>query len=112
MPGTPIAQGQVPGANLIPASPPQVLSLGNRAPALVPHAVAGNGVPDKLASAVPAYEPRLAGAASACPKHPQCRKLRRNPAANAVPFYFLGEQHGHPSPGGRDAGSVPAPQRP
>jgi len=110
VPGTPIPQGQIPGANLIPASPGQVLSLGNRAPALLPHAVAGNGVPDKLMSAVPAYEPRLAGATIGVPKASVAAvsQAARNPAANAVPFYFLGDQHGHPSPGGRDAGSVPA----
>ncbi|VTU45932.1 putative cysteine desulfurase (plasmid) [Variovorax sp. PBL-E5] len=62
VPGTPIPQGQVPGANLIPASPTQVLSIGNRAPSLLPHAVAGNGVPDSLQSALPAHEPRLGDA--------------------------------------------------
>jgi cysteine desulfurase/selenocysteine lyase len=36
VPGTPIPQGQIPGTNLLPASPTQVLSLGNRAPALLP----------------------------------------------------------------------------
>ncbi|MES2946278.1 MAG: hypothetical protein V4772_25690, partial [Pseudomonadota bacterium] len=41
VPGTPIPQGQIPGSNLIPASPGQVLTLGNRAPAGLPHAVAG-----------------------------------------------------------------------
>lgn len=63
VPGTPIPQGQIPGANLIPASPTQVLSLGNRAPALAPAAPAGNGVPDKVFSTLPAYEPRIGGAA-------------------------------------------------
>ncbi|ABM35863.1 family 2A encapsulin nanocompartment cargo protein cysteine desulfurase [Polaromonas naphthalenivorans] len=110
VPGTPIPQGQIPGANLIPASPAQVPSLGNRAPALLPHAVAGNGVPDKLVSAVPAYEPRLAGATIGVPEASAATvsQAGRNPAANAVPFYFLGDQHGHPSPGGRDARVVPS----
>ena len=62
VPGTPIPQGQIPGTNLIPASPTQVLSLGNRAPALLPAAQAGNGVPDKAFGAIPAYEPRNGGA--------------------------------------------------
>ena len=59
VPGTPVPQGQVPGTNLIPASPTPVLSLAHRAPALLPHATAANGVPDHLTSAVPAYEPRF-----------------------------------------------------
>jgi hypothetical protein len=62
VPGTPIPQGQIPGANLIPASPTPVLSLANRAPALLPVAPAANGVPDKLHGAIPAYEPRQGGA--------------------------------------------------
>ncbi|PMZ18030.1 cysteine desulfurase, partial [Pseudomonas sp. FW306-02-F08-AA] len=36
VPGTPFPQGQVPGANLAPASPTPVLSLAHRAPALLP----------------------------------------------------------------------------
>ena len=38
VPGTPIPQGQVPGTNLIPASPTAHASLAHRAPALLPHA--------------------------------------------------------------------------
>ncbi|MES2975316.1 MAG: family 2A encapsulin nanocompartment cargo protein cysteine desulfurase [Pseudomonadota bacterium] len=70
VPGTPIPQGQVPGTNLIPASPAQVPSLANRAPSLLPHAQAGNGVPDNLYSALPAYEPRLATPALGVPEAP------------------------------------------
>jgi cysteine desulfurase/selenocysteine lyase len=110
VPGTPIPQGQVPGTNLIPASPPQALSLGNRAPALAPHAVAGNGVPDILVSALPAYEPRLAGATIGVPEASgaSLSQAAQNLLVNDVPFYFLGAQHGHPAPGGRDAGTLPA----
>jgi cysteine desulfurase/selenocysteine lyase len=61
-PDHPISQGRIPGANLMPASPTQVLTPVNRAPAMLPSAPAGNGVPDKLFSAVPAYEPRMGGA--------------------------------------------------
>ncbi|WP_046986560.1 family 2A encapsulin nanocompartment cargo protein cysteine desulfurase [Delftia tsuruhatensis] len=59
VPGTPIPQGQAPGSNLLPASPAPLASLAHRAPALLPHAQAGNGVPDHVVSALPAYEPRL-----------------------------------------------------
>lgn len=85
VPGNPIPQGQLPGTNLMPASPGTPLSLGNRAPALLPHALAGNGVPDNLHTAVPAYEPRTGGA------------LLGVPAADAArPYYFLDPGHGHP----------------
>lgn len=60
VPGTPLPQGQVPGQNLLPASP-QGLNIGHRAPALLPHAEAGNGVPDRFYAEAPAYEPRLVG---------------------------------------------------
>lgn len=59
VPGTPIPQGLAPGSNLLPASPAPQASLAHRAPALLPHAQAGNGVPDHVVSALPAYEPRL-----------------------------------------------------
>ena len=65
VPGTPIPLGQVPGSNLLPSSPGTSLSLVNRAPALLPQAQAGNGVPDKAFAALPGYEPRLAGLVNA-----------------------------------------------
>ena len=92
VPGTPIPQGQVPGSNLIPASPAQLPSLANRAPALLPHAAAGNGVPDTAVSVLPAYEPRLGGAALGVP---ETAAVQPAPAGNA-PFYFLGDRHGTP----------------
>ena len=48
VPGTPVPQGVLPGANLLPASPTPLASLAHRAPALLPHAPAGNGLPDQL----------------------------------------------------------------
>ncbi|MQA41932.1 SufS family cysteine desulfurase [Rugamonas sp. FT29W] len=87
VPGTPIPQGQVPGTNLIPASPTSVLSLGNRAPALLPVAPAGNGVPDKAFSAIPAYEPRNGGALLGVPEALDAGR----PQAGASPYYFLSE---------------------
>ncbi|OUM03904.1 family 2A encapsulin nanocompartment cargo protein cysteine desulfurase [Variovorax sp. JS1663] len=59
VPGTPVPQGLVPGANLLPASPTPLASLAHRAPALLPHATAANGLPDNVVSTVPAYEPRF-----------------------------------------------------
>ncbi|MDB5825781.1 MAG: cysteine desulfurase [Variovorax sp.] len=121
-PGTPIPQGQLPGVNLMPASPTQVLSLGNRAPSLAPHALAGNGAPDNLQGALPAYEPRLGGAVLGVPEahaiapsapqrasgHPASSAL---PAGGASPFYFLGDSYGQPSAGGRGTDSAPSASR-
>lgn len=70
VPGTPIAQGLLPGANFTPSSPSHVLALGNRVGVAIPHASAGNGVPDKAFTALPAYEPRLAGATDGAPQAP------------------------------------------
>ena len=95
VPGTPIPQGQIPGTNVLPASPTHVLSLANRAPALLPVAPAGNGVPDKLFSAGPAYEPRSGGSLLGVPEQ---APLPRHPAAGDSPYYFLNAQHGQPSP--------------
>ena len=85
VPGTPIPQGQIPGTNLLPASPPQVLSLANRAPALAPAAPAGNGVPDKAFSALPAYEPRLGGAVLGAPGVPVVPDVHAAAPASAAP---------------------------
>lgn len=87
VPGTPIPQGQIPGSNLIPAAPGGVLSLANRLPSALPHAVAGNGLPDTVTTVAPAFEPRAGGAALGVPEA----------------YYFLADSHGQPSPGGRFA---------
>jgi len=86
VPGTPIPAGVLPGSNLLPASPTPVLSLAHRAPALLPHAAAGNGVPDTLHSALPAYEPRLGGLVQGVP--PASAAPAAVPAA-ASGYYFL-----------------------
>ena len=95
VPGTPIPQGQVPGTNLIPASPTPVLSLAHRAPALLPHAQATNGLPDTLVTQLPAYEPRFGSGVLGVPE-----------AAGAAPspFYFLSDSFGQPSAGGAPIG--------
>ncbi|WP_343583694.1 family 2A encapsulin nanocompartment cargo protein cysteine desulfurase [Herbaspirillum sp.] len=96
VPGTAIPQGLAPGLNLTPSSPHQVLSLGNRAPSLAPAAQAGNGVPDKALSALPAYEPRLGGAVTGVPQ--TVSPPAALPAADTG-YYFLNGGHGHPSAG-------------
>ncbi|KVC74055.1 cysteine desulfurase [Burkholderia ubonensis] len=91
VPGLALPQGKVAGANLAPSAPTHVLSLGNRAPALAPHAAAQNGLPDSVVSIAPAFEPRVGGAALGVP---QASALAADaaptaaPAAGASPYYF------------------------
>ena len=94
VPGTPIPQGQIPGANVLPASPTQLPSLANRAPALLPHAVAGNGVPDTVLSVAPAFEPRSGGTVLGVLQQLHAPVA---PQSAASPFYFLNNSYGHPS---------------
>ncbi|WP_326543175.1 family 2A encapsulin nanocompartment cargo protein cysteine desulfurase [Pseudorhodoferax sp.] len=106
VPGTPFPQGIAPGANLLPASPTPLASLAHRAPALLPHAQAGNGLPDTVVTALPAYEPRLGGAALGVPEASgaSAQQAATHPATGAVPYYFLDTAHGQPSAGGADPG--------
>ncbi|WP_062362066.1 family 2A encapsulin nanocompartment cargo protein cysteine desulfurase [Variovorax paradoxus] len=104
VPGTLIPQGQIPGANLLPASPTQLPSLANRAPALAPHAVAGNGVPDSVLSVAPAFEPRSGGVVQGVPQQIGAPVA---PQAATSPFYFLSDGYGHPSAGTTPAISPP-----
>ncbi|WP_280810822.1 family 2A encapsulin nanocompartment cargo protein cysteine desulfurase [Variovorax boronicumulans] len=106
VPGTPIPQGQIPGANVLPASPTQLPSLANRAPALLPHAVAGNGVPDNLLSVAPAFEPRSGGTVLGVPQ--QAGAPVGPQAGASSPFYFLNNSYGHPTAGAASAISAPA----
>ncbi|VWC33967.1 segregation protein B [Burkholderia metallica] len=85
MPGLALPQGKVPGANLAPSAPTHVLSLGNRAPALAPHAAAQNGLPDNVVSIAPALEPRVGGAALGVP---HVNAPAPESAAKASPYYF------------------------
>ncbi|AOJ65061.1 cysteine desulfurase [Burkholderia ubonensis] len=91
VPGLALPQGKVAGANLAPSAPTHVLSLGNRTPALAPHAAAQNGLPDSVVSIAPALEPRVGGAALGVP---QASALAADaaptaaPAAGASPHYF------------------------
>lgn len=124
VPGTPIPQGQFPGANLIPAAPAsQLPSLANRAPALMPHAPAGNGVPDTVYSALPAYEPRVGGQVlgvpAPAPSSPSLPAAAPDLADAPGGYYFL--DHGqHPLRAGAASPADPldllaaaaAPRRP
>ncbi|MDO8772951.1 MAG: family 2A encapsulin nanocompartment cargo protein cysteine desulfurase [Burkholderiaceae bacterium] len=102
VPGTPTPQGQVPGTNLIPASPTPLASLAHRAPALAPHAQAGNGLPDTVVTQLPAYEPRFGSGVLGVPEASAATasEAGRSPLASASPFYFLSDSYGHPSAGG------------
>ena len=95
VPGTAIPQGQIPGGNLVPASPTQLPSLAHRAPALLPHAVAGNGVPDTVYSVAPALEPRSGSTVLGVPQQVHAPVAPQSAAA-ASPFYFLNSGYGHP----------------
>ncbi|WGS45305.1 family 2A encapsulin nanocompartment cargo protein cysteine desulfurase [Burkholderia sp. JSH-S8] len=81
------ALGKVAGANLAPSAPTHVLSLGNRAPALAPHAAAQNGLPDSVVSIAPAFEPRVGGAALGVPQVAAAVN-ETAPAAAPSPYYF------------------------
>jgi cysteine desulfurase/selenocysteine lyase len=76
VPGLSVPQGQVAGANLLPSSSTHVLSLGNRVPALAPHAVAQNNLPDTVVTTAPAVEPRFGSHTLGA-------------GIEASPFYFL-----------------------
>ncbi len=102
VPGTPVPQGVLPGTNLIPASPTPVLSLAHRVPSLLPHAQAGNGLPDTLVTQLPAYEPRFGSGVLGVPEASgaSASEANHSPLANASPYYFLNDGFGHPSAGG------------
>jgi cysteine desulfurase/selenocysteine lyase len=86
VPGLSLPQGKVPGANVLPGAPTHVLSLGNRTPALVPHAAAQNGLPDRVATVAPALEPRIgAGALGVPPVHALAPNAGATPAAFGLP---------------------------
>ncbi|MBY4870609.1 family 2A encapsulin nanocompartment cargo protein cysteine desulfurase [Burkholderia anthina] len=89
VPGLALPQGKAPGANLAPSAPTHVLSLGNRVPALAPHAAAQNGLPDNAVSIAPAFEPRVGGAALGVPQASGAVSegaVKGAPAAS--PYYF------------------------
>jgi cysteine desulfurase/selenocysteine lyase len=115
VPGTPIPQGQLPGSQLIPATPAHVLNLAHRAPVLTPHAEAGNRVPDLLLSTAPAYEPRLGGVVLGVPQQVQATPPPPVAAAAAsdldalsrLPFALPNQSLPHPSTSGVSLLSIP-----
>ncbi|RKU04067.1 cysteine desulfurase [Burkholderia sp. Nafp2/4-1b] len=89
VPGFGLPQGKAPGANLAPSAPTHVLSLGNRVPALAPHAAAQNGLPDNAVSIAPAFEPRVGGAALGVPQaNAAVSEGAVKTAPTASPYYF------------------------
>ncbi|MEG3002215.1 MAG: aminotransferase class V-fold PLP-dependent enzyme, partial [Comamonas sp.] len=84
VPGTPIPQGQIPGANLLPSNPGTVLALGHRAETVRPHAVAGNGTPDSAFATLPAYEPRLGHVTDGVPQAAAADAATLRPSAPAA----------------------------
>jgi cysteine desulfurase/selenocysteine lyase len=96
VPGAALPQGHLPGGNLLPSAPTQVLSLGNRAPALAPHAAAQNGLPDNAVTVAPALDPRFGGAALGVPEglgaqRPSVGGAPLPSSASSSPYYFLGD---------------------
>ncbi|MGK8208847.1 family 2A encapsulin nanocompartment cargo protein cysteine desulfurase [Burkholderia cenocepacia] len=89
VPGLALPQGKAAGANLAPSAPTHVLSLGNRVPALAPHAAAQNGLPDNVVSIAPALEPRVGGTALGVPQaHAAAAEQADRRASPASPYYF------------------------
>ncbi|WP_321802699.1 family 2A encapsulin nanocompartment cargo protein cysteine desulfurase [Burkholderia sp. BCC1993] len=89
VPGLALPQGKAPGTNLAPSAPTHVLSLGNRVPALAPHAAAQNGLPDNAVSIAPAFEPRVGGAALGVPQaNAAVSEGAAQAAPAASPYYF------------------------
>ena len=91
IPGAAMPQGKVPGANLAPSAPTHVLSLGNRAPALLPHAAAQNGLPDNLVTVAPGLDSRYGGTALGVPEA-AAANLPADGApgrSSASPYYFM-----------------------
>jgi cysteine desulfurase/selenocysteine lyase len=84
-------QGKVPGANLLPSAPTHVLSLGNRAPALLPHAAAQNGLPDNVVTIAPGLDSRYGGTVLGVPEAAAANVPAGGAPgrSSASPFYFL-----------------------
>ncbi|MEP6503697.1 MAG: cysteine desulfurase, partial [Betaproteobacteria bacterium] len=111
-----------PGFNLAPQSPQTPANALASAPALRPHAVAPNGVPDLVLTAAPGYDNRFGGQAlgvpeavgSTSPTIPSIAPLTpslpqvdapKSPALPSTsPYYFLDERGA-----GRDASPVDLP---
>ena len=93
----------LPGGNIVPTTPQNVLSLGASTPSLLPHSAAPNGLPDHAAIVPPAVDSRSGGHAlgvpqgyaASLPTLPQSPSPL--PGTPSTPYYFLGEGSGYPS---------------
>jgi cysteine desulfurase/selenocysteine lyase len=124
-----------PGANLMPSSPQAPANALASAPALRPHAVAPNGVPDLALMAAPGYDNRFGGQALGVPEAagaspPQLSPLsfalaslpglpavdvpKSPPLASTSPYYFLdaGPASAVPSTAGTQFYFIDAPATP
>jgi cysteine desulfurase/selenocysteine lyase len=103
-PATPNVQplaAAAPGANLAPSSPQHPAALAAQWPSSLPHAPAGNGVPDLGYTAAPAWDGRFGSSAAGVA-----------PLASSTPsFYFL-ETPRHPGQRALGAASHAAPVKP
>jgi len=102
-----------PGANLAPTSPQAPANGLAAAPALVPHAQAGNGLPDTVVTALPALDSRVGGPTLGVPAaaSPPGASAALPAGAGHAPYYFIGESgasaFGVP---GSDAAPASAPE--
>ncbi|KAF1053299.1 MAG: Cysteine desulfurase [Burkholderia gladioli] len=108
VPSQGVPAGKAPGANLLPAAPTQVLSLGNRAPALA------NGLPETATVAAPALEPRGGGALLGVPPVSSTGPARAAVAPGTSPFYFVDDAahgwHAAPQPIATPVSGAPSAQ--
>jgi len=104
-----------PGANLAPTSPRSVADAGASVPALVPHALAPNGVPDHALQAAPGYDGRAGSQLLGVPQAHAANAPAPVPASGAASaatappgFYFLDDAFGVASRGadGTQAGGI------
>jgi cysteine desulfurase/selenocysteine lyase len=86
----------VPGLNLVPTGPDQAAARLRPSPAQMPHAAAGNGLPDTLVGSAPGIDSRLGGQVLGVPP------VFLPPGQ----FYFIDPAR-HPGPHGHHAGAVP-----
>lgn len=95
-----------PGVGLVPSAPQLAANAVASLPSLVPHAVAGNGVPDNAVGAAPGYDARIGShvlgvpdAYAAAARVPVAATA--DPGAAPSPYYFIADP-------GRDRGGEPA----
>jgi cysteine desulfurase/selenocysteine lyase len=97
-PATPAAVplvGPPPGANLLPTDPRAPADVAARAPVLLPHAQAGNGVPENVLTSAPALDGRLGGTVLSVPQIDAAPAPRMGlggipaPVPDGPSYYFL-----------------------